>query len=126
MTRAQEIRIARVHDDPGAWKGARLLVDRIWPRGIAKDTLQLDEWIRDIAPSTGLRKWFAHDPARWEEFRRRYRDELDAMPETVERCLAWCRKGPVTLLFGARDRDHNQAVVLRDYLGERLRREQTK
>lgn len=120
MSRSPEIRIARVHDDPESFAGARLLVDRIWPRGIAKDALQLDEWIRDVAPSTGLRKWFAHDPEKWEEFQRRYREELAAAPEAVERCLAWCRRGPVTLLFAAKDRDHNQAVVLRDYLSNHL------
>ena len=118
MSKIPEIRILRVHDDPSQSVGARLLVDRLWPRGIAKAELGHDDWIREVAPSSGLRKWFGHDPARWEEFRRRYRAELDANSEAVERCLRWCRKGPVTLLYGARDREHNQAVVLRDYLIE--------
>lgn len=122
MSRTHAIRIARVHDDPDASTGARLLVDRVWPRGIAKDDLQLDAWIRDVAPTTELRKWFGHDPEKWEEFQHRYRAELDAAPEAVGRCLEWCRKGPVTLLFAAKDRDRNQAVVLRDYLSERLKR----
>lgn len=91
--------------------------------GISKAGLALDDWIREVAPSTELRKWFGHDPDRWDEFRRRYHAELDASDEALERCLAWCRKGPVVLLYGAKDRDHNQAVVLRDYLRERLARE---
>lgn len=116
---ASAIHIARVYDHPSA-EGASLLVDRLWPRGIAKADLAPDEWIRDIAPTTELRKWFGHDPAKWEEFRRRYRAELDANAEAVERCLAWCRKGSVTLLYGAKDHEHNQAVELRDYLTARL------
>lgn len=116
-----EIRIARVRDDAAATQGARLLVDRVWPRGLRKADLRLDDWLRDIAPSTGLRKWFGHDPERWDEFRARYQRELDANPAAVERGLNWCRKGPVTLLFGARDRELNQAVVLRDYLTRRLK-----
>ncbi|HMN38396.1 MAG TPA: DUF488 family protein [Hyphomicrobium sp.] len=121
MTRAPRIAIARAYDELPRSAGARLLVDRIWPRGVSRHDLQIDEWIRDVAPSAKLRKWFGHDPARWEEFQRRYRAELDSRPEAVERCLVWCRKGPVLLLFGARDREHNQAVVLRDYLSERVK-----
>lgn len=121
MTRAPRIAIARAYDELPRSAGARLLVDRIWPRGVSRHDLQIDEWIRDVAPSAKLRKWFGHDPARWEEFQRRYRAELDSQPEAVERCLVWCRKGPVLLLFGARDREHNQAVVLRDYLSERVK-----
>lgn len=123
MSGKAEIRIARVYDDPEGSVGARPLVDRVWPRGIRKENLRHDDWIRDIAPSDTLRKWFGHDQKKWEEFRRRYRGELDDNPDAVERCLAWCRKGQVTLLYSARDRDHNQAVVLRDYLRERLDRD---
>ncbi|MRX49986.1 DUF488 family protein [Paracoccus sp. S-4012] len=116
------ISIAPVRDDdPGAGEGARLLVDRLWPRGIKKEALHLDEWVRDVAPGTELRRWFGHDPQKWEAFRTRYRAELDDNPQAVERCLAWCRKGRVTLLFDAHDHEHNQAVVLRDYLAERLK-----
>jgi len=121
VTRAPRIAIARAYDELPRSAGARLLVDRIWPRGVSRHDLKIDEWIRDVAPSAKLRKWFGHDPARWEEFQRRYRAELDSQPEAVERCLVWCRKGPVLLLFGARDREHNQAVVLRDYLSERVK-----
>jgi uncharacterized protein YeaO (DUF488 family) len=116
MTGNGKLHIARVYDEPEAGQGARLLVDRVWPRGVAKDELQHDDWIRDVAPSTELRTWFGHDPEKWRDFQRRYRAELDDNPAAVEHCLAWCRKGPVTLLYGAKDRDHNQAVVLRDYL----------
>jgi len=116
------MRLARVHDGISDLTGARLLVDRIWPRGLRKDAVQLDDWIRDAAPSTALRKWFGHDPARWDGFRKHYLAELAEAPEAVDRCLAWCRAGPVVLLFAAKDRDHNQAVVLRDHLREILTR----
>ncbi|MEI4232323.1 DUF488 domain-containing protein [Roseovarius sp. D22-M7] len=117
------IRVARVHDDLAEFPGARLLVDRIWPRGVRRDVLQPDDWIREVAPSTALRTWFGHDRDRWDAFRTRYLAELGDNPDSVERCLAWCRAGPVVLLFAAKDRDHNQAVVLRDHLRERLTRE---
>ena len=123
MTSAPDIDLARVHDDVGKTQGARLLVDRVWPRGVSKGDLDLDDWIKEVAPSSDLRKWFGHDADKWEEFRRRYRAELDENEEAVERCLAWCRRGPIILLYGAKDRDHNQAVVLREYLRERLAQE---
>lgn len=110
------IAIARVYDPPAGTGGARLLVDRLWPRGMSKGRLAADDWLRDLAPSDGLRRWFGHDPARWEEFKVRYRAELNAAPAAVAHALDWCRKGPVTLLYSARDPLLNQAVVLRDYL----------
>ena len=116
-------RLARVHDDLSDLSDLRLLVDRVWPRGIAKASLRPDDWIRDVAPSSGLRKWFGHDPARWDGFRESYLAELGESHEAVARCLAWCRAGPVVLLFAAKDRNHNQAVVLRDHLRDILRRE---
>lgn len=112
------IQIARVYDEPGDVT-VRLLVDRVWPRGLTREALRIDEWIRDVGPSDELRKRFGHDPARWEEFQDRYCAELDANPAAVDRCLAWCERGHVTLLFSARDRERNQAVVLRGYLSER-------
>ncbi len=115
-----DIATARVYDGPFAAGRARLLVDRVWPRGVAKATLAPDEWIPEVAPSTDLRKWFRHDPARWDEFRRRYLAELADNPVAVERCLAWCRRGPVTLLYSARDRAHNQALVLCDHLTDQF------
>lgn len=87
------IHIARVYDPPEARIGAALLVDRLWPRGVAKADLRLDEWPKDATPSTELRKWFHTDPSRWPEFRLRYRGQLDSAPDAVETCLAWCRKG---------------------------------
>lgn len=114
------VAIARVYDGPGGWRGARLLVDRVWPRGLRKADLVLDDWIREAAPSTALRKWFGHDPARWQDFQGRYRAELAQNPQALARCLEWCRKGPVVLLYGAKDRDHNQAVVLREVLQDHL------
>ena len=115
-----EIRVARAYDEAVKDGGARLLVDRVWPRGISRENLRLDDWIREVAPSGELRKWFGHDPVRWEEFCKRYGTELDGNPVAVARCLDWCRKGAVTLLFGAKNHERNQAVVLRAYFAERL------
>lgn len=120
MGDAAGIAIARIHDDPTATPGARLLVDRLWPRGVSKATARLDDWVRDVAPSDDLRKWFAHDRAKWQAFGSRYRAELDANRDPVAHLLEWCRKGPVTLVYAAKDREHNQAVVLRDYLQNKL------
>lgn len=100
--------------------GARLLVDRIWPRGIAKSDLPIDDWLRGVTPSTDLRKWFGHDPAKWEVFRKKYLAELEDNPAAVEHALGWCRKGPVTLLYGAKDTEHTHALILRDFLHARL------
>lgn len=97
--------------------GVRLLVDRLWPRGLARQALAADAWLKDVAPSTALRTWFGHDPARWKTFRRRYFAELDAAPDAVAELRAHLApSGPTTLLFGARDEAHNNAVALRDYL----------
>jgi uncharacterized protein YeaO (DUF488 family) len=113
-----QIYLCRVYDLPkqaNEIHGKRILVDRVWPRGVKKDALHLDVWLRDVAPSNELRKWFGHDPARWEEFQRRYRDEL-AAPErqvALRELLDLVRAGTVTLLYGARDEEHNQAAVLK-------------
>ena len=109
-----EIRLRRAYDAPEASDGYRVLVDRIWPRGCSKDELRIDAWHKDLAPSTVLRRWFGHDPARWEEFRARYLGELRAaeLGDLPERC----RAGAVTLVFGAKDERHNNAVVLKQYL----------
>lgn len=102
-------------------EGALFLVDRIWPRGVKKDRLELTGWLKDVAPSAELRTWFGHDPEKWAEFQRRYRDELDNMGgDTLQPIVDAARVGPVTLLYGARDTEHNNAVVLRDYVDERL------
>jgi uncharacterized protein YeaO (DUF488 family) len=102
--------------------GAVFLVDRLWPRGLRKSDLKLDGWLRDVAPSDELRRWFGHRPERFAEFAERYRRELDQHPDAVRPLLEAARRGPVTLLYSARDPDHNQAVVLRDHLLEHLAR----
>ncbi|MDE3120777.1 MAG: DUF488 family protein [Paracoccaceae bacterium] len=114
------IRIARVYDPPDPSDGARLLIDRLWPRGLAKATLRLDDWPVAVTPSADLRRWFHADRTRWPEFVTRYRAELDAAPDGVSACLGWCRKGPVTLLTAAQEVERCHATVLRDYLAERL------
>ena len=111
------IRVARVYDPPGKADGWRLLVDRLWPRGLKKEAAQVDHWMKEIAPSDRLRKWFGHDPERWVEFQRRYRKELAAKKAVLAAIRSLEKKhGTVTLLFGARDEEHNQAVVLRAVL----------
>lgn len=119
---AHEIHLRRAYDPPGRSEGRRVLVDRVWPRGVTKEELGLDEWLKEIAPSTELRRWFGHDPAKWETFRERYFRELDALPDAVARLVALCRQGTVTLIFGARDEDHNNAAALRDYALRQLGR----
>jgi uncharacterized protein YeaO (DUF488 family) len=114
------VRVRRVYDPPEPSDGFRVLVDRLWPRGLSKQAARVDLWARDLAPSDALRRWFGHDPRRWEEFRRRYRHELAQHPELVAQLVERARAGPVTLLFGARDAQHNNAVVLAEYLRERL------
>jgi uncharacterized protein YeaO (DUF488 family) len=114
--------LKRAYDAAAGEDGRRVLVDRIWPRGIARDELQIDAWLKDLAPSTELRKWFAHDVTRWQEFKRRYFDELAARPEAVRELAAQASAGRVTLVFAAKDREHNNAVALKDFLERRLRR----
>jgi uncharacterized protein YeaO (DUF488 family) len=113
------IQIRRAYDPPGRGEGYRVLVDRVWPRGISKDDLDLDEWRKEIAPSTRLRKWFGHDPARWREFQKRYFVELEGKQDSVQELMKRARQGRVTLVYGARDQDHNQAVALSAYLRAR-------
>ena len=113
-------RTKRVYEPPAPGDGRRVLVDRVWPRGIARAEAGLDDWLRDAAPSTGLRRWFGHDHERWDGFVQRYHAELDARPETVAELLEAGRRGTVTLCFGARDRECNNAVALKAYLDPRL------
>lgn len=110
------IRTKRVYEPPDPSDGHRVLVDRLWPRGLTKERASVDVWLRDIAPSDGLRKWFGHVPERWEEFKRRYHAELDGNPDAVSRLRGMMEDGPVTLLFGAKDELRNQAVALKEYL----------
>lgn len=113
------IRIKRVYEPPAAGDGQRILVERLWPRGLNKEEVAADAWMKEIAPSTELRTWYGHRVERWPEFQRRYRAELDANAEALQPLRAAAKKGTVTLLFSARDEDHNSAVVLRDYLTSR-------
>lgn len=113
-------RIKRIYDPTAPADGWRVLVDRVWPRGVSKAEAALDEWAKGLAPSTDLRKWFAHDPAKFAEFERRYHAELEANADTVTGYLeAWAEHATVTLVYSARDEQHNQAVVLRGYLARR-------
>lgn len=111
-----DIQIKRAYEPPSTRDGARILVDRIWPRGVTKEAAALTSWLKEIAPSPALRKWFGHDPARWTEFQRRYRLELDRNSDAVGRLRNILEKGKVTLIYGARDPMHNQARVLADYI----------
>jgi uncharacterized protein YeaO (DUF488 family) len=113
---ARNIRLKRAYQPAAADDGTRILVDRLWPRGLKKSDAAIDRWLKDIAPSTALRKWFAHDPARWPEFRRRYAAEIRRHPDQLAELRAIARKGPVTLIFSARDELRNDAVVLRNVL----------
>ncbi|HEX8968168.1 MAG TPA: DUF488 family protein [Chloroflexota bacterium] len=110
------IRLKRVYEPPEAADGKRFLVERLWPRGMRKDALSLDGWLKEVAPSDALRRWFGHDAARWPEFQRRYAAELDARPDTWRPILVADRDGSVTLLYSAHDTEHNNAVALQAYL----------
>jgi len=114
------IRLKRVYDPPSAEDGERYLVERLWPRGMSRQSLHLSGWLREVAPSAELRLWFGHDPAKWAEFRRRYFRELDTRPEAWKPLLEAARRGTVTLLFSARDAEHNNAVALKEYLERHL------
>jgi uncharacterized protein YeaO (DUF488 family) len=116
-----DIRFKRAYEPPAGADGTRVLIDRLWPRGVTKQEAAIDHWFRDLAPSTELRKWFGHDPARWDEFRRRYTAELMQHRERLDELLRIASQGPVTLVYGARDEQHNDAVVLQDVLIKRAR-----
>lgn len=111
-----EISIKRIYEAASADDGFRVLVDRVWPRGVTRDAAAVDLWMKDIAPSTELRKWFGHDPVRWEEFCSRYFAELEHLPALIEQLRGQARKGRLTLVYSARDEAHNQAVVLKQAL----------
>jgi uncharacterized protein YeaO (DUF488 family) len=113
---ADNIQLKRAYEPSAADDGTRILIDRLWPRGVKKGEAAIDEWIKDIAPSTALRKWFGHDPARWQEFRSRYAVEIQKHPEQLGRLSALARRGPITLVYSAHNELHNDAVVLRAFL----------
>jgi uncharacterized protein YeaO (DUF488 family) len=110
------ISLKRAYEKPDRQDGFRVLVERLWPRGLKKEAVALDLWLKDIAPSPELRRWFGHDPARWEEFCRRYRSELAEKSEAVELLREHVQRGPVTLVYGSRDEEHNAAAALKKFL----------
>jgi len=119
------IKLKRAYEPVGRDDGVRFLVERLWPRGVKKNALRLEAWLKDVAPSTELRKWFRHDPAKWSEFQRRYRAELDANAGALEPILKAARRGRVALVYSSHDQDHNNAVVLKAYLESRLASKRT-
>ena len=112
----ENIKLKRAYEAPAVADGTRILVDRLWPRGVKKATAAIDLWAKDIAPSTELRQWFGHETDRWEEFRRRYVAELEQKPDLINEIRSLARKGQITLVFGAHDQTHNDAVVLKKVL----------
>ncbi|HET7599348.1 MAG TPA: DUF488 domain-containing protein [Gemmatimonadales bacterium] len=112
------VRLKRAYEPASTGDGRRFLVERLWPRGVRKADLRLDAWLKDVAPSPGLRRWFGHDPAKWADFRRRYFAELRANEPALAPIREAVRAGPVTLVYGARDTEHNAAVALREYLAK--------
>lgn len=112
----------RSYDKPEAADGQRYLVDRLWPRGVSKTSLKIEGWLKDVAPSDALRRWFQHDPAKWDEFRKRYFAELDSKPEAWSRLIEAGRKGAVTLVYSAHDTEHNNGVALAEYLTKHTRK----
>ena len=114
------IKIKRVYDKPAKSDGYRVLIDRIWPRGLTKSDARIDEWLKEIASSTGLRKWFNHDPAKWEQFKKKYAAELKEHREELEKLARESRKRTVTLVFGAKDTAHSNAMALKEYLERKI------
>jgi uncharacterized protein YeaO (DUF488 family) len=115
------VRLKRAYDPPEPSDGYRVLIDRLWPRGVSKEGARLDEWARELAPSSELRHWFGHDPAKFDEFRRRYRDELKTQEAKLRELRSRARTGTLTLIYSARDTEHNDAVVLAELLRKRSR-----
>jgi len=116
------LKIKRVYESANASDGVRFLVDRLWPRGVKKEKLEMKAWLKDVAPSPGLRSWFAHDPPKWQGFQQRYRAELESNPDTWEQILEAAKDGNVTLLYSARDTEHNSALVLKTFLEEHMQK----
>ncbi len=116
MRNKMQVQIKRVYEKPDKEDGFRILVDRLWPRGFTKEKAAVDLWLKEIAPSTELRKWFGHDPEKWTEFKKRYLHELKEDKEVVSLLKEQMKKGDVTLVYAAKDEEHNEALVLRDFL----------
>jgi len=111
-----KVNLKRAYEAPAKSDGQRILVDRVWPRGVTKEEILINDWVKDVAPSTALRKWFNHEPPKWNEFKRRYFRELEERPDALKRLLAKARAGTMTLVFGAKDAAHNNAMALKEYL----------
>ena len=116
------ITLKRAYDPFSRADGTRFLVERLWPRGLSKAKLHLDAWLKDVSPSTELRKWFGHDPDKWEEFRKRYQRELDSHPDAWQPIVSAARRSRVTLVYSSHDTEHNNAVALQEYLEAKMRR----
>jgi uncharacterized protein YeaO (DUF488 family) len=112
--------LKRAYDPVSRADGTRFLVDRLWPRGVSKAKLHVEAWLKDVGPSTPLRQWFGHDPQKWDEFRRRYRRELDSRPDAWQPIVSAARRGRVTLVYSSQDTDHNNAVALMEYIEARM------
>jgi uncharacterized protein YeaO (DUF488 family) len=110
------VKLKRAYEPPAADDGTRILIDRLWPRGITKERAAIDQWMKDISPSTELRKWFGHDPARWDELRRRYAQEVRQNADLIDQLRSFARQGAITLVYSARDEKHNDAVELRELI----------
>ncbi|ADE13954.1 protein of unknown function DUF488 [Nitrosococcus halophilus Nc 4] len=115
-----KIALKRVYEEPDKNDGYRILVDRLWPRGIKKEAAAIDDWFKNIAPSDQLRQWFGHEPEKWPEFKKRYFQELKGQPETVNQLTEIVKSRKVTLIFGAKDTAHNNAMALKEYLEKKL------
>ena len=113
---AGNVKLKRAYEPPASDNGTRVLIDRLWPRGISKKRAAIDQWMKDISPSTELRKWFGHDPARWDEFRRRYAKEVRQNTDLLDQLRSLARHGPITLVYSAHDEEHNDAVELRELI----------
>ena len=116
------IKLKRVYDRIAADDGARFLVERLWPRGMKKAQLEMEAWLKDVAPSSSLRQWFGHDPDKWGDFRQRYFRELRANPEAVQPLITAAKRGNVTLLYSSHDTEHNNAAALKDYIQDLMRK----
>lgn len=117
------VTLKRAYDAVSRTDGTRFLVERLWPRGISKATFRVDAWLKEVGPSTGLRKWFSHDPEKWDEFRRRYFRELASKPESWQPIVSAARRGRVTLVYSSHDTQHNNAVALQEFLRKKARRQ---
>lgn len=117
------IKIKRIYEKAEDKDGFRILIDRLWPRGLSKEKARIDEWLRDIAPSNELRRWFHHDLSRWEAFKKRYREELKGKNTISERIIKVAKKGNVTLTYAAKDKEHNNAIILKEFLEEKISKE---